>query len=223
MTTILTIEDNHDIQDLLAEVLRPQATVLRAFDGVQGLQMFHQSQVDLIILDLMLPGITGESVLKQIRKKTTAVPVLILTAIQDKEHVVSLLNHGANDYLTKPFDLDELLARINVQLRNSKRALPSGQLTVGELCLNAKEHSVTVNGQPLDLPKKEFTLLSVLMRDPHQVFPKSKLYELVWAEPYLDSENTLNVHLSNLRNKINALTVDRTYITTVWGIGVRLL
>ncbi|WP_125605225.1 response regulator transcription factor [Lapidilactobacillus bayanensis] len=225
MATILVVEDNLDIQDLLAEVLRPQATVIQALNGVQGLHEFRTAMIDLVILDLMLPGVTGESVLKQIRK-TSNIPVLVLTAVQDKEHIVSVLNEGANDYLTKPFDLDELVARVNVQLRHLQRdnfADGAEKLVVSELCLDPKMHTVTISGRILDLPKKEFALLAVLMKHPHQVFSKSALYEQVWQEPYLDSENTLNVHLSNLRTKLNEFESKQVYITTIWGIGVRLL
>lgn len=218
IATLLLIEDNPDIQALLQTVLAAQYTVLAATDGPSGLRRFGESAVDLVLLDLMLPGITGESVLKQIRQQADT-PVLVLTALQDKAHIVALLNAGANDYLTKPFDLDELQARIRVQLRTQA---PPTTLAVGELQLDAVTHAVTVGGRAVDLPKKEFALLALLMRHPHQVFEKAQLYQQVWQAPYLDGENTLNVHLSHLRARLNAVA-DQQYVTTVWGIGVRLL
>ncbi|WP_179396218.1 response regulator [Lacticaseibacillus absianus] len=218
MAEILVVEDNPDIQALLHDVLTPTYTVVAATDGGQALSLFRARPADLIILDLMLPGVTGESVLATIRKRST-VPVLVLTAIQDKAHIVTVLNAGANDYLTKPFDVDELLARVQVQLRAA--AVPT-QLQVGELTLDQTTHAVSVAGQPIELTRKEFALLATLMAQPQQVFEKAALYERVWQEPYLDAENTFNVHLSQLRHKLNQYS-QRPYITTVWGIGVRLM
>lgn len=156
MGKILIVEDHQDIQALLRDVLSPYYAVIQAYDGTSALAQFHQEAPDLIILDLMLPNVTGESVLTTIRK-TSSVPVLVLTAIQDKQKTVALLQQGANDYLTKPFDIDELLARIQVQLRQTLPA-PSAKaqdhLQVGEITLNLKRHAVTVNNQPLTLPKK---------------------------------------------------------------------
>lgn len=223
MLKILVIEDQTDIQDLLQAILTPQYQVLTALDGIQALQVFNAQTPDLIILDLMLPNITGASVLKTIRK-TSMVPVIVLTAIQDKTNLVKLLTAGANDYLTKPFDIDELLARIQVQLRSHQpQPVASTSLTFGEIQLNPITHQIIVAGQPLVLPKKEFNLLKIMLAHPHQVFEKAQLYETVWGEPYEHAENTLNVHLSNLRIKVNELAATPQYIISVWGIGVRLV
>lgn len=225
MAKILIVEDHQDIQALLRDVLSPYYAVIQAYDGISALAQFHQEAPDLIILDLMLPNVTGESVLTTIRK-TSSVPVLVLTAIQDKQKTVALLQQGANDYLTKPFDIDELLARVQVQLRQTLPA-PSAKtqdhLQVGEITLNLKRHAVTVNNRPLTLPKKEYAMLALMMRDPHQVFDKQQLYEQVWGEPFMNADNTLNVHISNLRTKINDLAKDPKYIVSIWGIGVRLI
>lgn len=222
MTKILIIEDNHDIQALLSEVLAPNYQVLAAFDGITGLKMATEEQTDLIILDLMLPNLTGESVLKTLRRSST-VPIIVLTAIQDKQKTVALLRAGANDYLTKPFDLDELTARIEVQLRQQQRQPSSHILSFAEIKLDLTTHQVWVNQQPLTLPKKEFLILALLLRHPHQVFAKAQLYETVWGDQYQNAENTLNVHLSNLRVKINELATEPQYIISIWGIGVRLI
>lgn len=224
MLKILLVEDHTDIQDLLHDVLSPQYQILAALDGISALKIFNEQQPDLIILDLMLPNITGESVLKTIRK-TSNVPVLVLTAVQSKTKTVALLQAGANDYLTKPFDIDELLARIQVQLRahSVSAAAESNILQYNDITLNTSTHQIMVANHPLVLPKKEFNLLKLLLQDPHQVFEKAQLYEAVWGEPYQNAENTLNVHLSNLRIKLNELAEQSVYIVSVWGIGVRLI
>jgi len=224
MLKILLIEDHTDIQQLLRAVLSPQYQVLTALDGIKGLQVFNEQHPDLIILDLMLPNITGESVLKTIRK-TSNVPVLVLTAIQSKTKTVALLTAGANDYLTKPFDIDELLARVQVQLRSTASTgfAENTTLSFNDIRLNLTTHKITVSDHALTLPKKEFQILQLLLKNPHQVFAKAQLYETVWGEPYQGAENTLNVHLSNLRIKLNALTGHSKYIVSVWGIGVRLV
>ncbi|MDH5105497.1 response regulator transcription factor [Lentilactobacillus diolivorans] len=219
--TILIVEDHEDIRTLLRDVLAPDYTIVEAVDGVSALSKFHDSQPDLVILDLMLPGIMGESVLKTLRK-TSQVPVLVLTAIQDKQKIVELLENGANDYLTKPFDIDELIARVKVQLRANQPSQPQAKmLTYGKVSLNQETHQILVAGHELVLPKKEFALLQILMTHPHQVFQKAQLYETIWGEPYINAENTLNVHLSNLRTKISALSIDSQYVNSIWGIGVR--
>ncbi|WP_262316576.1 response regulator transcription factor [Lacticaseibacillus parakribbianus] len=215
MATILIVEDNPDIQALLKDVLTPEYDLQQVTDGSQALPLLRDSQVDLVILDLMLPGVSGESILTTLRR-SAATPVLVLTAIQDKAHIAAVLEAGANDYLTKPFDIDELIARVHVQLRTIETAL-----SVAGLRLDPQTYALTSDGQPVALPKKEFELLTVLMQHPHQVFQKAALYQQVWQEPYLNAENTLNVHLSHLRNKLS--TPQHSYITAVWGIGVRLL
>ncbi|GAF37020.1 response regulator transcription factor [Lentilactobacillus farraginis] len=219
--TILIVEDHRDIRDLLRDVLAQDYQIIEAVDGVSALSKFRETQPDLVILDLMLPGIMGESVLKTLRK-TSQVPVLVLTAIQEKQKIVELLENGANDYLTKPFDIDELIARVKVQLRSNRASQPQAAvLTYGKVSLNQKTHQVLVAGHELILPKKEFALLQILIAHPHQVFQKAQLYETVWGEPYVNAENTLNVHLSNLRTKISDLLTDSQYVNAIWGIGVR--
>lgn len=222
MQKILTVEDHQDIQQLLADVLSADYELAQALDGTQALRLFNTFAPDLVLLDLMLPNVTGESVLKTIRK-TSAVPVIVLTAIQDKPHTVALLQEGANDYVTKPFDIDELLARIAVQLRKPVAQPAVTTIVCGDLCLDEQTHRVTVAGQSLELPKKEFAILALLMRHPHQVFDKASLYETVWGEPFVNADNTLNVHLSNLRTKLNELVPTGHYIVSIWGIGVRLV
>ncbi|BDR57588.1 response regulator transcription factor [Xylocopilactobacillus apicola] len=218
---ILIVDDHEDIRALLSDVLKEFYTVFVAANGVSALAQVNQCQPDLMILDLMLPEIMGESVLKTLRK-TSQIPVIVLTAIQNKDKIVELLENGANDYLTKPFDIDELLARVKVQLRQSRpRSVQKELLDYGPISLNQVTHQVLVAGQDLVLPKKEFAILQILLAHPKQVFPKDQLYEAVWGEPYFNAENTLNVHLSNLRTKIADLAEGASYINSIWGIGVR--
>lgn len=218
---ILIIEDNKDIQSLLFDVLSSNYLVYRAFDGVTGINEFKNVQPNLIILDLMLPQINGESVLKVIRAHSQ-IPIIVLTAIQNKQKTINLLNDGANDYLTKPFDIGELQARILVQLRHQNQTECS-TLSYDNIILNDSTHEVFANQKPLTLSKKEFHLLQILLAHPHQVFEKSQLFQMVWHEEYFESsDNTLNVHISNLRHKLNTAT-DKNYIVSIWGIGIRLV
>lgn len=218
---ILIVEDHQDILELIHDVLSDQYVVDDAKDGIEALKKFKSFNPDLLILDLMLPGIMGESVLKTIRK-TSSVPILVLTAIQDKSKTVEILTAGANDYLTKPFDLDELVARVQVQLRSKKSEDEPETISYKEIKIYSKRHRVQINGQDLVLPKKEFEILKMLLKSPHQVFEKEQIYENVWGEPYINAENTLNVHISNLRLKIDELSGGDRYIKSIWGIGVRL-
>ena len=230
MPTILVVEDQEDIQSLLKDVLGGTYRIIQATTGAQALARFQQEEPDLILLDLMLPVVTGDSVLKAIRHMSS-VPVIILTAIQDKTKTVSLLEQGANDYVTKPFDIDELRARVQVQLRQSG-ALKVDTDTAGEsaakICfqgieLDRMEHTVSVDGHRVDLARKEFSILELLMDHPHRVFEKEDLYRQVWNQPYINAENTLNVHLSTLRTSLNRCAGSQRYIVSVWGIGVRLV
>ena len=230
MPTILVVEDQEDIQSLLKDVLGGTYRIIQATTGAQALARFQQEEPDLILLDLMLPVVTGDSVLKAIRHMSS-VPVIILTAIQDKTRTVSLLEQGANDYVTKPFDIDELRARVQVQLRQSG-ALKADADAAGEsdakMCfqgieLDRMEHTVSVDGHQVDLARKEFAILELLMDHPHRVFEKEALYRQVWNQPYINAENTLNVHLSTLRTSLNRYAGSQRYIVSVWGIGVRLV
>ncbi|OZG50151.1 response regulator transcription factor [Bombiscardovia coagulans] len=224
MATILVVEDHQDIRDLLTTVLNVDYEVRQATNGSEAIAMFTEQEPDLVLLDVMLPHVTGESVLSWIRK-ISSVPVIVLTAIQDKTSTVEFLTKGANDYVTKPFDIDELLARIGVQLREQCPKLSDKNTTmhVGDLSIDLATYKVRMEDKEISLAKKEFALLSVLMKRPHQVFDKASLYEAVWEQPYINAENTLNVHLSNLRTKLNELVGESRYVISVWGIGVRLV
>ncbi|PMD72290.1 response regulator transcription factor [Companilactobacillus nuruki] len=217
---ILIIEDNNDIQSLLFDVLSKNYLIYKALDGISGINQFNEVKPNLIILDLMLPQINGESVLKIIRNQSN-VPIIVLTAIQNKTTTVDLLRDGANDYLTKPFDIDELQARIEVQLRKETNSEDNHIIIYKNISLNSQTHQTIANNHELNLSKKEFNLLEILLSHPKQIYEKEQLFQIIWHEEYFDSsDNTLNVHISNLRRKLFAATA-HNYIVSIWGIGIR--
>ncbi|GAB2021342.1 response regulator transcription factor [Pseudolactococcus yaeyamensis] len=223
MRKILIIEDDTNICQLLDLLLKDSYQLTIAHTGTEGLLQVTQGQFDLILLDLMLPGVTGESVLTTIRKASQT-PIIITTAIDDKAKIVELLKNGADDYITKPFNLDELQARIEVQLRKSSHELPQKQtLSYKNLCLDAENLALKIGENQLTVAQKEYQIMALLINHPTKIFTKETLYERVWQESYLGGENTLNVHLSNLRKKLKAADPDNDYIETVWGMGIRLV
>jgi len=220
-TTLLIIEDDAAVHALLKETLTLQHyQVLDAFSGTEGLLLFQQHAVDLVLLDLMLPGLAGEEVIRRMRQ-ASGVPVIALSAKVDQATKLDLLTHGADDYVTKPFDIEELLARISIQLRHHQADSSTSQtLTYHTIVANLETRVVTVAGQPIHLTSREFAILVLLLRHPQKVFSRANLYESVWQEPYLASDKTVNVHVSNLRLKLNRN--GGQYIQTVWGIGFKL-
>lgn len=221
MATILVIEDDAAVHDLLTETLAQQAyTVVDAYSGTEGLLRFRQQPVDLVLLDLMLPGMAGELVIRELRQQSQ-VPVIALSAKIDQATKLDLLTHGADDYVTKPFVIDELLARITIQLRHRATTKdPVDELTYQAIVMNLETRMVTVAGQPVHLTAHEFELLKLFLRHPHKVFSRANLYESVWQALYLANDKTVNVHVSNLRQKLNQS--GSHYIQTVWGIGFKL-
>ncbi|WP_280738489.1 MULTISPECIES: response regulator transcription factor [unclassified Enterococcus] len=221
---ILIVEDNNDVNEMLCQFLQLDYQVVAAFSGTEGLLQFQSDTFDLVLLDRMLPGKTGEEVLKEIRKLSN-IPVIMLTAVSEKSEITKLLLAGANDYITKPFDINELQARIVVQLRSSVVAKDIDQpttITFKNLTLHPDSFQISCQGQRLLLKRKEFEILQLLIAHPKRVYTKEALYQEIWQEPYYGDENTINVHISNLRKKIKALDEEEAYIDTVWGIGIRL-
>lgn len=218
MKTIAIIDDDIHIGDMLAEVLtREGYRVLRAYSGTEALYLLSQNKPDLVLLDLMLPGLSGEEVLPHIQR----IPVIVLSAKIDVQDKVDLLLGGAADYMTKPFDTKELLARITVQLRKSEQAPDHTVLTVGDLTLDVVSQGVTVQGNAVKLTRTEFAILKLLMTNPKQVISKSALLDRISMDTPDCTERSLKQHISNLRRKLqDACGVD--YIETVWGIGFKL-
>ena len=221
---ILIVEDDIHISGMLCELLRMNNYVpAAAYSGTEALLLLQQDSFSLILLDLMLPGKTGEQVLEEIRK-CSSVPVIVLTARADKNSTVDLLRLGADDYVTKPFDNNELLARIEARLRRSAEQTPDGGQTLRfrGVTLDLDGYDAFVNGEKAGLSKREFEILRLMMSYPGKVFTKNNLYESVWGGEFLGDDNTVNVHISKLRAKLNAVSPDAEYIQTVWGIGFKM-
>lgn len=218
MKTIAIIDDDIPIGDMLTEVLTQAGYgVLRAYSGTEALYLLSQNRPDLVLLDLMLPGLSGEEVLPRVR----GVPVIVLSAKVDVQDKVNLLLGGAADYMTKPFDTKELLARITVQLRKAERSGEAEVLSVGDLRLDAVSQGVTVQGQTVRLTRTEFAILKLLMSNPKQVISKSTLLDRISLDTPDCTERSLKQHISNLRRKLQDVSgVD--HIETVWGIGFKL-
>ena len=223
MKKILIVEDDVHISSMLTELLQQKNySTTAAYSGTEALLLISQNQYSLILLDLMLPGKTGEQVLEEIREKSD-IPVIVLTARADKETTVKLLQLGADDYLEKPFDNNELLARIDVQLRRATPREPeTNKLQHSDITLDLDSFEATAGGQKAGLSKREFEILRLMMTRPSKVFTKNNLYESVWGGEFLGDDNTVNVHISKLRAKLGEISPDKEYIQTVWGIGFKM-
>ena len=218
MITIAIIDDDIPIGDMLAEILTKEVyAVLRAYSGTEALYLLSQNKPDLVLLDLMLPGLSGEEVLPHIEN----IPVIVLSAKVDVQDKVNLLLGGAADYMTKPFDTKELLARITVQLRKAKQHEDSTSLSVGDLSLDSMSLVLMVQGQAVKLTRTEYAILKLLMENSKQVIAKSVLLDRISRDTPDCTERSLKQHISNLRRKMQDVSgVD--YIETVWGIGFKL-
>lgn len=221
MKTLLIIEDNDEIQNILSNQLKNKYQIISAFSGTEGILLFENNEIDLILLDIMLPGKQGKQVLKEIRQNSQ-IPIIVMSALGDKKLITEFLINGANDYVTKPFDLEELSARITVQLRHSKEIEKEEHLKYKNITLNNTDFSLNTVNEKLTLGRIEFEILKLLMTYPEKVFTKEHLYESVWEEKYIPGDNTINTHLSNLRKKLSQLDPQTPYIETLWGLGVRL-
>ena len=218
MKTIAVIDDDQPIGDMLEELLRQEGYgVLRAYSGTEALYLLSRHRPDLILLDLMLPGLSGEEVLPRIQD----IPVIVVSAKVEVEDKVRLLLDGAVDYVTKPFEPRELLARIAAQLRVHAAQPRSSVLTVGGLRLDTAAHALTVEGTPVRLTKTEYAILKLLMANAGQAIAKSVILDRISADTPDCTESSLKIHVSNLRRKIRAACA-RDCIEAVWGIGFRL-
>ncbi|MBL1226146.1 response regulator transcription factor [Enterococcus sp. BWR-S5] len=225
MTSILIIDDDCELGRLLAQCLTKEGYYVQvAEDGEKGLALAESEAFQLIVLDVMLPKLSGFDVLQQIRQ-SSFVPILMLTAKEHEADKVSGLRLGADDYLTKPFSIQELIARIESHIRRSTRFNTAvsleGVQTIGAFKLEPALHSIKVNDVPLALTDFEYRLLSFFMAHKNQVFTKQQLYQQVWKEPYLDSDNTVMACISRLRLKIRQAAPKQEAIETVWGVGYR--
>ena len=222
MAKILIIEDDTNINNMVSEYLSGNGyACTQAFSGSEGSLRFSMEEFDLILLELMLPGMTGEELIRMFAGK---VPVIVLSAKNELDSKVELLTAGANDYICKPFDLKELLVRIQVQLRSLPASkLPDAQteLHYKDWILDPETREMTAAGQPVELTLHEFRILELLMKHPKKVFTKQLIYEYAWEEEYFVEDKTINVHISNIRSKLKPSGTD-SYIQTVWGMGFKL-
>ncbi|MCV7282886.1 two-component sensory transduction protein RegX [Mycolicibacterium flavescens] len=226
MTSVLIVEDEESLADPLAFLLRKEgfeATVVA--DGPSALAEFERAGADIVLLDLMLPGMSGTDVCKQLRMRSS-VPVIMVTARDSEIDKVVGLELGADDYVTKPYSARELIARIRAVLRRGADAddlaVSDGVLEAGPVRMDVERHVVSVNGEPVTLPLKEFDLLEYLMRNSGRVLTRGQLIDRVWGADYVGDTKTLDVHVKRLRSKIEADPANPVHLVTVRGLGYKL-
>lgn len=224
---ILLVEDDIEISEMLKNYLTVENyEVICALDGQEACNYFDSTDFSLVLLDLMIPKISGMDVMQHIRKNSV-VPIIIVSAKDTETDKTLGLSLGADDYITKPFSVAEVLARIKANIRRRNQydnaAVDTPQILIsGKLVMNLSDYTLTKNGNRVELTSKEFEILKLLMQNPKKVYTKEQIYSLVWNDAYLGDENAVNVHISRLRNKIEEDTRNPRYIITVWGIGYKL-
>lgn len=222
MAQILVVEDDEKLNALLTEFLSDEGhQITTAHDGLAARTLLEREQFDLVLLDLMLPKLAGPSVLQALRTHSS-VPVMVLSARDAVWHKIDLLNLGADDYITKPFDLGEVSARISALLRRSQPAELPDELRHGPIRLNSATKQAWAGLVELNLTVTEFRILELLLEAPARVLSKAAIYQGAWGEPYLGDDSTIKTHLSHLRGKLRAADQDADLIETVWGLGYRL-
>lgn len=224
---ILVIEDDPDIGDMLGINLRDEGYQVQvAIDGIAGLNLLKANRYDLLVLDLMLPGIDGLEICREMRRKEEYQPIVIISAKATETQRILGLELGADDYLTKPFSVPELIARIRALLRRvdalqQQAQMKTGQINSGELCIDPASHEVSIAGQNITLTSKEFDLLLFFARNPGKVFTRLTLLDQVWGYSHDGYEHTVNSHINRLRSKIESDPANPVYIQTVWGVGYK--
>lgn len=219
MRNILIVEDNIDIHNLIREVLEKEHyRVLSSYTGTEAMRIIENERIDLILLDLMLPEINGEEIVKKVKDT----PIIVISAKISTEDKVNVLLNGANDYLTKPFNVEELLARIQVQLRIDNKKEKNEDLTYKDMRLSKEDvHTLYFKEKSIYLTKTEYAILKQLLLSPKNVVTKTKLLEQLSEDSLYCDESSLKVHMSNIRKKIKTVTTDE-YIEAVWGIGFKM-
>lgn len=226
---ILVVEDENDINKLLCTILQNKGYVTRgAFSGSEALMCVENEEWHMVLLDLMIPGICGEEVILKIREITKA-PVIIVSAKTSKKTKLELLEKGADDFICKPFDTDEVVARVNSNLRRYLQFSVHNELKNEEsflkfkdISLNMESKEVKVGQNIVVLTSREFAILQLLLTNPKKVYSKYNIFESVWGEEFLGDDNTVNVHMSRLRNKLSRIN-NTNYIETIWGMGYKLI
>ena len=224
---VLIVEDDENINNLLREALTKHGlNCTQAFSGTEGLIVFKNDKFDLVLLDLMMPGMDGQTLTQRIRE-VSSVPIIIVSAKSSVDSKVDLLTSGADDFVGKPCELKELIARVDVQLRHNENEEGKDEIEHAkvmqfkDLELDGDKYSVTVKGNDIGLTRQEFKILELFLKYPGKVFSKREIYEYAWNDVYIGEDKTINVHISNIRTKIKKYSEDE-YIDTIWGVGFRL-
>lgn len=225
---ILVVEDENDINKLLCSILENKGYRTKAaFSGTEAVMCVENEVWHLILLDLMIPGISGEEAILKIREITKA-PIIVVSAKTSKRTKLELLEKGADDFICKPFDPDEVVARVNSNLRryidfSTDEEKKGNILSYKDISLNTEGKEVKVGQTPITLTSREFALLELLLTNPNKVYSKANIFESIWGEEYLGDDNTVNVHMSRLRSKLSgASSRSEDYIETVWAMGYKL-
>jgi DNA-binding response OmpR family regulator len=220
MKNILIIEDDKEINGLLCKTLQNNGYgTVSALTGIEGLEHLKKERFDMILLDLMLPYKSGDTVLHELRKFTD-IPVIVISAKDLIQTKIDLLRLGADDYITKPFDIDEVIARIeaNLRRRNFNKSEGNQIIVYKDIMMDVQSKQVIINGKDVMFTATEFKIMELLLSHPQKVFSKANLFESIWEEEYTVDDNTLNVHISRLRHKLKEAYSDMEYIETLWGI-----
>ena len=223
---VLVVEDDVDINGLLCNILLKKGYKVRgAYSGSEAIMCIEKFNYDLVLLDLMLPGIGGEEIITEIRK-VKIMPIIVISAKTSQEEKINVLGIGADDFITKPFDINEVLARVEAQLRRysqfSVNENKSSKLIHKNIVMDTESRQVHFNNEEIQLTLREFDILELLMSNPNKVFTRANLFESVWSNEFLGDDNTVNVHVSNLRSKLSKVDKDTEYVKTIWGIGFKL-
>jgi len=225
---ILVVDDDREIASAVEKLLtREGYEVIKAYDGLQALDVMTEHQIHLILLDIMMPRLDGLSATMKIRESRN-IPIIMLSAKSEDSDKILGLSIGADDYVTKPFNPQELVARVKSQLRrymhlgDMANCSRSSQITVGGLCLDTDAKQLKVDGEPVRLTAKEYKILELLMSNPGVVFSAEKIYETVWQEVAYSVENTVMVHIRRIREKIEINPKEPKYLKVVWGIGYKI-
>lgn len=221
MTKILVVEDDNEINRLIKDYFVFQGyDVICAFNGIEALSCVQSDKdISIILLDLMLPFQSGDRVIQKIREFSD-IPVIVISAKNTIQTKIDVIRLGADDYITKPFDLDELLVRVEAVLRRSRKS-DNQKLSFKDILLDTQTKTVTISGNVVEMTATEYGILELMLKNPKKLFSKANLFESVWNEDYFGDDSTVKVHISNLRNKIKKYS-NEEYIETVWGMGYRL-
>lgn len=221
---ILIVEDDREINSLLCKALESHGyNTKSAFTGIQGLDILKNELFDMLLLDIMLPYKSGDKLLQELRSFSN-IPVLVISAKETTQIKVDLFQLGADDYITKPFDIDEVIARVDANMRRNQinSTIPNKILKYKDIELNISTKQVFVDNKEILLTATEMKILQLFLSQPQKVFSKANLFESIWNEEYTVDDNTLNVHISRLRQKLKKANEKEEYIETLWGLGYRL-